>query len=301
MFEDSTYFNSILTDYAQGAYADRDKSVDLSEIFFPTLPVKEAKGEFDIWEIAPAFTPVNAAAIRDNTPRRIQTNRTTGDYKCKPYAVEQATWKFDEIQASGQKLREHRMRTLLSAYFVTRQVEAIGLANSVVSPSGDMKDWDEKTDVISAIDALCASVVAGTAGQAPNVLLMGRTVWNKLRNHPAVLDRIHGLSFAMPEEGFLSTLSYRGLRLVISDLMAIDPADGKMKEVLAGDLYVLYNQSAPSLSDMSFGKDFSLSAKGPEVISYDEKGLNKVDALYWSSDRKVTNAAAAARLNTTAA
>ena len=50
------------------------------------------------------------------------------------------------------------------------------------------------------------------------------------------------------------------------------------------------------LSDLSFGKEFTLSAGGPEVLTYKDHALYDVDVLLWSSDRQVANAAAAARL-----
>ena len=48
-------------------------------------------------------------------------------------------------------------------------------------------------------------------------------------------------------------------------------------------------------SNTSAGKDFTMEPGGPEVLS-EEKTLETVDTLYWSTDRQVTCPAAAARL-----
>ena len=70
---------------------------------------------------------------------------------------------------------------------------------------------------------------------------------------------------------------------------------GKLKTIMGMDVFMFYSSDAPTRNDMSAGKDFTMEPGGPEVLS-EEKTLETVDTLYWSTDRQVTCPAAAARL-----
>lgn len=70
-----------------------------------------------------------------------------------------------------------------------------------------------------------------------------------------------------------------------------------MAGIMDNDLFMFYSQDAPTRNDLSAAKDFTLEPAGPEVLSFeDERKMEVVDSLYWSTDRQVTCPAAAARL-----
>lgn len=296
MYEKSDNFNSILTKYAQGAYLNPGDEIDLTRLFFPTLEVDDAHGEFDIWKTKTALTAVDTSMARDNTPHRLQLDRVLGTYNCTPHGLEISRSAFNDMQKSGPRYQEAALRTLMSAQFASRQTDTVKAVKAAQAAESDMGAWtsNANADVIGEIEELCHKVVEGT-GSKPTDLIIGRTAWSKLRNHPTIVNRINGISYALPEDAILTLLAYKGVRLTVVDSMTM--VGGKMKELLANDVIALYNLEAPSISDMSFGKEFTLSPNGPEVLSYDEHGgVVKVDELLWSSDCKVANAAALARL-----
>lgn len=296
MFENSDKFNSILTQYAKGAYLNPGDDTDLTRLFFPTLGVDEARGEYDIWNTKAALSAVNTSMARDNTPRRIQLDRTIGVYNCAPHALEISRSAFNDMQKSGSRYQEAQLRTLMSAQFASRQTDTVAAVKAAKAAENSLGAWtgNANADVIGEIEQLCHNVVTGT-GSKPTDIVIGHTAWTKLRNHAAIASRINGISYALPEEAFLSLLAYKGIKLTVVDSMTM--VNGTMTELLANDIIVMHNQEAPTVSDMSFGKEFTLSPDGPEVLSYDEHGgVNKVDSLLWSSDCKVTNAAALSRL-----
>lgn len=285
-------FNEILTNFAQGAYRNPGTELDLNKLLFPAVQVDELEGQYDKWGIAEHFTAVDTTLARHNTAHRIEISRTKGYFNCDPAALEIAHWKPTLLQKSGARFREESLKALMDAQFTSRQVSAVDILRRGISADPELGDLSDSP--IEMIDALFDRVVKGTFGRKPTHLLMGRTAWNTIRNHEKVLSRTHALAYAMFEDAFMSTLSYQGVKLVIADSYAI--IDDKLTELLENDVVALYNEETPSLSDLSMGKEFTLSPAGPEVHTYQEKGIYDVDMLLWSSDRQITNSAAAARM-----
>lgn len=294
MYEKSDSFNQVLTAYAQGAYQNPSEELDLTALFFPALKVGSNVGEFDKYAWSPALTAVDTLLARDGTARRIQMDKTPDYWNCKPHALEIATFRPDVMQDDAAMLREDKLRTLMSAQFVSRNVEAVQKVKAAVTAQTGKGVWSNTgTDIITELDGLLRSVVAGT-GRKANKLVMGRQAWATLRNHESIKDRAHGLAYGITPEALKEMLSYGGLEVVIADTSAL--VNNAMTELLATDVIALYNEATPSRTDLSFGKEFTLMPNGPEVLSYEEHAVTIADVLLWSSDCKVTNANAAARL-----
>lgn len=297
MFETSDKYNSHLTTLAQGLWLYPGKEIDLMGVFFPMTAVDTAVGSFDKYLTAPALTPVDTRLARDNSPRRIQLNKVEGHWSCHPHALEIATDGVALLQKDATRIHEAHTRTLMSSFFTSRQVNAINAVKSNVASESTLGTWGDDTDIIGELETLCKKVVMG-CGKQPNKLVLGHTAWTKLRNHASFVSRIQGITTALTPEDLLSVLAYKGMEIVIADNMA--DINGTMTELLANDVIVLFNEATPSLEDMSFGKEFSLTPDGPEMLTYDENGgVRKVDALMWASDYQVINAASCARLEIT--
>lgn len=295
MFEKTDKFNQILTEYAQGIYLNPGAELDLTKLFFGTVAVDAAIGQYDIYDSDPALSAVDATLSRDNSAHRIQLNRKPGYWNCEPQAIEIATWKPMLLQKGGQQNREDAVRTLMSAQFATRQVQAVDAVKAAVAArTMTSGNWStDTTPVLDQLETLCRTVVENT-GVRPTHLVMGHAAWNLLRNHKTLEGRFHALDYALKEDALLSMLSYRGVKLVVADTMA--KVNGVLTPLLDHDVIVMHQEEAPSRNDLSMGKEFTLSPNGPEVISYEEHGINDVDLLMWSSDLKVTNPEAAARI-----
>lgn len=295
MFQGTDNFNQILTTYAQGAYANPDGQVDVSRLIFPTVAVEEALGTYDKWNLDPSFTPVDTVLARNQSAHRLNLDRVQETFNCTPNALEIAHWTPALMQKSGPRYREAGVRTLMSNQFISRQSTAVDILKREVAESTDLKITTEATvDPIEQIDKLCEKVASGVVGRMPTTLLMGRAAWNVIKNHEVVKKRCHGLDYSIKVEKLGEALAYNGINIIISDHYV--KKNGVLVPLLGKDVVALYNEEAPGLSDLSFGKEFTLSAGGPEVLTYKDHALYDVDTLVWSSDRKVTNRAAAARL-----
>ncbi len=299
MFENSEAYNSILTSYARGLYLYPDNTLDLSKVFFPVVPVDTLVGTFDQYDIAPGLTPVDTRMARDNSPRRIELNRTDGFWKCDANGLEIANWKIALLQkGNATRMREAKTKALMSAQLASRQKAAVDAVLSSTTSVSGFGNWTDSTDIVGEIDTLCDNVVLGSACQA-NKLLIGIEAWKKLRNHASILDRLPGLDYGLTPEAVKRVLTNRNMEIIIVDSVVM--VNKQMVRLLANDVIALHNEDTPDMEDMSFGKEFSLTPHGPEVISYEEKGVNIVDSLIWASDMKVTNAGALSRLTVAAA
>ncbi len=297
MYEKSDFFNAVMTSYAQGAYQNPSDEVDLPGLFFPALKVGTVLGEYDKYKWDPAFTAVDTLLARDGAARRIQTEKRTGIWNCKPHALEIATFAPDTLQDDVATLREDKLRTLLSAQFTSRNVQAVDAVKAATGAVSGLGAWSGSANtgknVIDELDTLLRGVVTGT-GRRANKLVIGRAAWKVLRNHPSVIARATGLAYGVTPEALKEMLTYGGLEIVIADTAALK--DGQMTELLGMDIIALYNEATPSRTDLSFGKEFTLNPSGPEVLSYDERAVTHADMLMWSSDMQVTNPHAASRL-----
>lgn len=294
MYEKSDSFNQLLTTYAQGAYQNPAEELDLTALFFPALKVGADTGRYDKYAWDPALTAVDTLLARDGTARRIQMDKRPAYWDCQPNALEIATFRPDVMQDNAAMLRQDKLRTLMSAQFVSRNVAAVKKVKAAVQAQSGKGVWSKTdTDIITELDGLLHSVVTGT-GRKANKLVIGRQAWAVLRNHASIKDRATGLAYGITPEALKEMLSYGGLEVIISDTAAL--VKGKMTELLGMDVIALYNEATPSRTDLSFGKEFTLMPNGPEVLSYEERAVTIADVLMWSSDCQVTNANAAARL-----
>ena len=218
MFQGTDQFNEILTQYAQGAYQNPGETVDLNKLLFPAVGVDEAEGWYEKWDIDTGYTAHDTTLPRHNTPHRIEISKSKGYFNCQPAALEIANWAPALMQKSGPRFKERCIRSLMSAQFTTRQVEAVqAFKTGITAEDGSLGKFSaEDADVITAIDTLLDKVAVGTYGRKPTHLIMGRSVWNTIRNHKTVLARTTGHAFAIFEEAFLSTLSFQGVQLVVA-------------------------------------------------------------------------------------
>lgn len=297
MLEKHPYFHQDLTDFAQGYFASPESAIDLSRLFFPSVEVETATGTYTDWRDDTALAPLDLTLTRDNTPRRIELVKTEGTYKCVPSAVEILRNPIDMLQAQGSELAEKGVRKLVSVFFTSRQHSALEIVRAAVPAAVGAGKWRGTTNTatsakpIDEIDALCAEVAL--IGRTPTHIVMGRAAWRTLRNHPNVISRVPGLSVAVNEEQFLDTLAYKGMELIIVDGVELEA--GSKHFIMDDDVLVFYSSAAPDTEDISFAKEFTLTEDGPEVLEYPD-GPNMAHALYASSDRKVTNPNACARL-----
>ena len=97
-----------------------------------------------------------------------------------------------------------------------------------------------------------------------------------MKNHPFFLNRLQGLELTASLDILKNMLVFPDIDVSLAS-MPYQPAargkSGKMQGIMGSDIFMFYSQDAPTRNDMS-----------------------AVDMMYWSTHRKVTNPAAAARI-----
>ena len=304
MNQNTKTHNSYLTGLAQAAYADEADSI--GSLIFPPVEVKTPVGSYKNRSINDAFRVYDTKLTRGNSAKRIDVNTEEDYFNCRPNALEIGHWEFDMEQEDGDDEREAGLQELMSVTLVSREAEAISIFKKGIPAQKDSGKWinNPTANIIGELDTAMLQIYNAIAKQ-PTHLVMGLSAWNIIKNHPAILERFHGIASNVTLEGFRELLLLPNIEIRLAPMLQTPAARGKKGEktpMLGNDIFIFYTQDAPTRDDMSVAKDFTLDASGPSVRSYEDEKLEEVvDKLRWSSDRHITCAAAGARIEITEA
>lgn len=300
MFQHAASYNGYLTELCQAAHADEADGI--GRLLFPVVGVQTAVGSYKKRDIDNAFRIYNTALTRSNSPTRIDTNATPAYWDCEPNALEVGTWKFDADQdGGGSNEREDNLQDLMSSQLVTREFQAVSIFKKGVPATSGAGIWSGEAgasaNIVKELDTILTTIQAGI-GRKPNHLVFGQNAWIVAKNHPSLRELIHGQSVAVSLELLRGMLIFPDINISVAS-MPYNPEvrgkKGKLKTIMGMDVFMFYNSDAPTRNDMSACKDFTMEPGGPEILS-EEKTLETVDTIYWSTDRQVTCPAAAARI-----
>jgi len=183
----------------------------------------------------------------------------------------------------------------------------------VTAGAGTGKTWDASSDPVSDVDTSILQVIKACAfGSVMNVgVLFGATAWKIFKNAAAVRNRFvvgsggkAGVGLAVPSEQSANQL-FIGTPEVRTSYMVYDTQpEGKAADysfLLDSTVLVFTRMPQPSRLDPSFMKTFRLMNNYMVPSSYvRDDGRVEVAKFDWSEDVKVTNTAAAVRLNISA-
>lgn len=298
MYQHAPTYNSYLSTLAQAAVADQAESI--AGFLFPPVQVPTPIGSYKKREIDNAFRIYDTKLSRGSAPTQILVNAEDAFWNCKPNALEVSNWQFDLDQEGGDDFREDNLQELISSQLVTREYEAVKLFQSAVTATSGAGVWKAGSgDVLAELDQAILRIHAAI-GRMPTRIAFGLTAWSVAKNHASVIKRVSGIQTNMAIQAFAECLIFPGIEIRVGGVPAQAAKPGKTAdkaEILGNDIIIFYGQDAPTRSDMSAGKDFTLEAGGPEVhtIENEDEMVTK-DRLLWSTDRQVACPAAAARI-----
>lgn len=298
MYQNANTYNSHLTELAQAAVADEKDSI--STLLFPMVKVPTAIGSYKKRDIDNAFRSYDTLLARGNSAKSIDINAEEAFYKVKPHALKVGTWQFDIDQEGGDEERESNLQDLLSAQLISREVEAVSIFKAGIPVTSGAGNWSAAdSNPVEELNNLILQIHK-SIGRMPTHLVIGLGAWSILQTNAKMLSRIGGVDVDVTVERVQRMLVHPGIKVVVASLPYQPAARGVKGEkayIMGADVFCFYTQDAPTRNDMSVAKDFTLTPGGPEVLTRDdEERMEKVDTLYWSSDRKVTCPAAGARL-----
>lgn len=299
MFQNSDTYNQVLTTYAQGAFQNPGEVLDVAELLFPTVAVEEASGMYYKYEPSAAFQAIDSKMARNNTAVNIELKKTPDTWECEPNGIETPTFKFATKGKLGANARRMAVDYLTSATWTTRQQEAVNILHATCPAQSDLGLWlgedGVETDPIEELRAAIWKVGKGCAKDA-NTILFGAEAWAAFCCHPKVLGRLKNTDTDVEEEHLRKWLKMPGLAIKVANTR-VASKDG-FTHLLTHDVVVFYTQEAVTVTDQSYGKTFTPMPAGPELITYEEKGVYVKDMFFWAEDKKVTNPNAAVRFVT---
>lgn len=204
--------------------------------------------------------------------KRVQFGYTGGNYALEQHALEGLLpiENMQEAQAvPGVNLATTTIRKTQNIISLRLEKAQADLATNPANFSASNKQalsgtskWDDYagSDPVSDVDDARAAVRA-QIGLRPNTALIGGAVWDKLKNHPKIVDRIKytGRDSATPE---LIASLFGVSQVVIGDAVYAEGENSGFKDVWGKNVVLAYTDLSPVVDQgtPTFGYTYQLEA-----------------------------------------
>ncbi len=268
----------ILSTVAQG-YKNADF---VGEALFPVVPVDQRGGKIISFG-KEDFQLYNTGRAPGANTKRVQFGYSAGNYALEQHALEGLV-PFEIMQDANQvpgvdmaKIAVMKTQNIIALRTEKAQADlattAANYAASNKTTLAGVNQWSDYTgtsdpnnDIATAIEAVRSKV-----GRRANTVVMGATVFAKLKNHPKIIDRIKytGRDIVTPE--LLASL-WNVKSVLIGDAVYADDA-GNFSDVWGKFVVVAYTEQG-SLADMglpSYGYTYRLRGNPVVEMPYAER------------------------------
>ena len=194
------YIDQQLNDVAMAYYQVADNFI--APKVFPILPVDKQEAKYYIFN--------KADNLRDDMQRRSNASESAGSgfnlsqdsYHCDVFALhkdvttrDRKNWTLPSLtldDATAQWLAQQGLQRMerqwATDFFTTSVWTATG---SDTTPTSGLWSVYATSDPLADVDA-AKTVVLKETGFEPNTLVLGYEVWQKLKRHPLIVDRVTG-------------------------------------------------------------------------------------------------------------
>jgi hypothetical protein len=295
----------VLKQFAQGAA--QSNIMPVADFLAPTVEVPTSVGRFKKYTEKHRFRIPQTLRAIGGRAAELSFDVTDESYNCNPHALDYPVDNLERLEAGELEdcLREGAV--------ACAEVAALAHEKSVIDAAlaavgaGTGKTWNSSADPVSDLDDAILSVIkAAKYGSLMGVgVLFGTTAWKIFKNAEKVRGRIvTGLGkggLAVPTESVAGNLLIGSPDVRTSYMVYDDAPEGKAEDVkflLDTAILIFARRANPTRRDPSFMKTFRLAGQYMVPGSYvREDGRVEVAKFDWSEDVRVTNAAAAVRLN----
>lgn len=278
--------HTALTNMAMAYYQDARNY--FAKAIFPVCPVNMSSDNYyifdkedllrDNWEKKPAYGSVDPATLSEHTEqyacyvdqmimgidqiRQTDLNRRQGPAIMQP--------KQQRIKTIAEQANIHQDRLFAERFFKKGvwKNEKTGADSTAPSSGQYIKFSNGNSDPVEFIDAEKTEMHQET-GRMPNRMALGVNVYNAMKRHPAILERVkYGGSTANPAtvtRNVLAQLFDVEQVVVLNSIMnkAEMGAEGKMEYIGDPNAFLLaYATNAPSIEEPSAGYIFSWDMLG---------------------------------------
>lgn len=266
-----THIDRALTEISVKYY--QDASVFIADKVFPIVPVQKQSDRY--------FRYLKEDWFRDDAEERaLGTESAGGDYNidntptyfCRKYAYHKDVFEedrtnsddpltpdVDAVEFVAEKLLLRREIAWANNFFKAG-VWATDVAGAASTPgSGQILHWsNDNSDPIRDITNY-ATAMQETTGKRPNKLVIGQRVFDALKNHPDILDRIKYTQKGIVTIDLLAALFEVDQILVASAIKntAAKGQDADMEFIFGSNALLCYTVDRPSLKKATAGYIFA--------------------------------------------
>ncbi|MBP7830684.1 MAG: hypothetical protein KA248_12280 [Kiritimatiellae bacterium] len=301
----------VLKEFAQGVA--QDSVMPVADFLAPTVPVSKSVGRYKKYTEKNRFRIPDTLRALGGRATELKFEVSDDTYNCEPHALDYPVDNLEQLEADGimNMLREGAV-AIAQVAALSHEKRVIDAALEAVG-AGTAKTWDAASDPVSDVDTSILQVIKACAfGSVMNVgVLFGATAWKIFKNAAAVRNRFvvgsggkSGVGLAVPSEQSANQLFIGSPEVRTSYMVYDTQPEGKAADysfLLDSTVLVFTRMPQPSRLDPSFMKTFRLMNNYMVPSSYvRDDGRVEVAKFDWSEDVKVTNTAAAVRLNISA-
>jgi hypothetical protein len=253
----------------------QDESAYIADKVFPIVPVSHQSDLYYIWSKADFFrnNPKKRADATESAGSGV--NLTQDSYRCDVWALhddigEQARANQDPSVDLETTTTEFLMQQLLisrdlnfASTYMTTGVWGTDLVGAATPTGAQVYQWsdDANSDPFTDISNAQTTILQNT-GKKPNVLVLGWAVYQALRKHPLVIDRI---KFTMQADAAditpaLLAGAFAVEEVVVSEAVYNSAAEGQaaaMGFIVGKSALLCYRPKAPGLRIPSAGYIFA--------------------------------------------
>ena len=300
-----------LREFAQGAA--QSAIMPTADFLAPTVEVATSTGRFKVYTEKNRFRIPNTLRGIGGRATELAFEASDATYNCSPHALDYPVDNLEQLEARALE------DTLTEAAGAVAEVAALAHEKTVIDAAlaaigaGTGKTWNSSADPVADIDAAILSVIkTAKYGSLMGVgILFGATAWTIFKNQALVRGRFvvgavskGGVGFAVPTEDIARQLFVGGPEVRTSYMVYDSAPEGVAEDIrfiLDNVVLVFARKASPTRRDPSFMKTFRLMNQYMVPSSYvRDDGRVEVAKFDWSEDVKVTNSAAAVRLNISA-
>jgi hypothetical protein len=169
----------------------------IADQIYPVVPVVERSDKYYIFDRGDWFRVPNTLRATKEKPKRVEFAVSSESYYANNYALaEEIAWEdranADAALSLDMSTTEHLTGLLMTDWEkrLASQLTSTSNLGSSTTLSGtdqwsDFVNSDPVGDVTAGMQA-----IQGSTGKKANLAVMGQEVWNKLKDHPDILDRI---------------------------------------------------------------------------------------------------------------
>jgi hypothetical protein len=296
--------------FAQGAAQRATQPV--ADFLAPTVDVPTSVGRYKIYTEKHRFRIPETRRALGGRATQLGFDVSDGTYNCTPNALDFPVDKLEQLE--GQEMEN----VLQEGSTAVAEVAALAHEKAVIDAAlasigaGTDKTWNSSADPVDDIDQAIITVLkAAKYGSLMGVgVLFGVGAWRIFKNAAAVRGKFvtggtkgnaSGSGLAIPTLDNVGQL-FVSVPDVRASYMVVDSAKEGLAEsigfVLDTSILIFARSPNPTRRDPSFMKTFRLMGQWMVPGSYvTEDGRSEVAKFDWSEDVRVTNSAAAVRLN----